>query len=109
MLNQVVIAGNLGSAPEIFFGSEGNPVTTFSLAFSSGKDKTSWIKCTCFNKNAEIAEKYLHSGARVAVVGRLNQNKWRTDEGEKRSSFELIINTIEFIKIDRRDLKVDPE
>jgi len=109
MLNQIILTGNLGNNPEIFFGSEGDPVTTFSLAFSSGRDKTSWIKCTCFNKNAEIAEKYLHSGARVSVVGRLNQSKWRTNEGEKRSSFELIVNTIEFIKVDRNDLETDPE
>jgi len=109
MLNQIILTGNLGNNPEIFFGSEGDPVTTFSLAFSSGRDKTGWIKCTCFNKNAEIAEKYLHSGARVTVVGRLNQSKWRTNEGEKRSSFELIVNTIEFIKVDRNDLETDPE
>ena len=44
MLNVCTLTGNLGSSPEIIFGPEGNPVTSFSLAFSSGKDKTSWIK-----------------------------------------------------------------
>jgi single-strand DNA-binding protein len=34
-------------------------------------------------------------------VGYLKQNKWRTNDGENRSSFELIVNTIEFIKTDR--------
>jgi len=101
MLNVCTLTGNLGSSPEIIFGPEGNPVTSFSLAFSSGKDKTSWIKCTCFNKTAEIAEKYLNTGSRIAVVGYLKQNKWRTNDGENRSSFELIVNTIEFIKTDR--------
>ena len=102
MINQLVLTGNLGNDPEIFFGSEGDPVTSFSLAFKSGREKTSWIKCVCFNKNAEIAEKYLHSGARIAIVGRLNQSKWQTDQGEKRSSFEMIVNNIEFIKTDGR-------
>jgi single-strand DNA-binding protein len=98
MINQLILTGNLGNDPEIFFGSEGDPVTSFSLAFKSGREKTSWIKCVCFNKNAEVAEKYLHSGARIAVVGYLNQSKWTTNEGEKRSSFEMIANSIEFIK-----------
>lgn len=102
MLNQLILTGNLGNDPEIFFGSEGDPVTSFSLAFHSGRDKTGWLKCVCFNKNAEIAEKYLHSGARIAVVGRLNQSKWKTDQGENRSSFEMIVNSIEFIKTDGR-------
>ena len=102
MINQLILTGNLGNDPEIFFGSEGDPVTSFSLAFKSGREKVSWIKCACFNKTAEIAEKYLHSGARIAVVGYLNQSKWTTNEGEKRSSFEMIVNTIEFIRTDKQ-------
>ena len=102
MLNQLVLAGNLGNDPEIFFGSEGDPVASFSLAFKSGREKTGWLQCVCFNKNAEIAEKYLHSGARIAVVGYLQQSKWKTNEGENRSSFEMIVNSIEFIKTDGR-------
>jgi single-strand DNA-binding protein len=102
MLNQLILTGNLGNDPEIFFGSEGDPVTSFSLAFKSGREKTGWLKCVCFNKNAEIAEKYLHSGARIAVVGYLQQSKWKTNEGESRSSFEMIVNSIEFIKTDGR-------
>ena len=63
MINQLILTGNLGNDPEIFYGSEGDPVSSFSLAFKSGREKTGWLKCVCFNKNAEIAEKYLHSGA----------------------------------------------
>ena len=102
MINQLVLTGNLGNDPEIFFGSEGDPVTSFSLAFKQGRDKTGWIKCVAFNKTAEICEKYLHSGARIAVVGYLQQSKWKTNEGESRSSFEMICNTVEFIKTDNR-------
>jgi single-strand DNA-binding protein len=40
MINQLILTGNLGNDPEIFFGSEGDPVTSFSLAFKSGREKT---------------------------------------------------------------------
>ena len=73
-----------------------------NLAFRSSKKKTNWIKITCFNKLAEITEKYLHRGARIAIIGTLDQQKWETDEGVQRSSFQLIANTIEFIKTDGR-------
>jgi single-strand DNA-binding protein len=102
MLNSCILAGNLGADVEVFYSSEGDPIATFNLAFRSSKKKTGWIKVTCFRKLAEIAEKYLHKGARIGIVGTLDQQKWETDEGVTRSSFQLIANSIEFIKTDGR-------
>ena len=102
MLNSCILTGNLGADPEVFYGSEGDPIATFNLAFKSSKKKTGWIKVTCFNKLAEITETYLHKGARIAVIGTLDQQKWETDEGATRTSYQLIANSIEFIKTDGR-------
>ena len=99
MLNTVIIAGNLGADPESFYTpNDGTQIVTFNLAFNSYKEKSSWIKIKCFKKQAEIAEKYLHKGARIAVTGILDQSVWETDSGEKRSSFSILANNIEFIK-----------
>jgi single-strand DNA-binding protein len=105
MLNQCVITGNLGGDPEIFYSSEGNPVTSFNIAFHSSKKKTCWIKVVAFQKLADICGQYLHKGAKIAVIGTLDQNKWETDEGQNRSTFQLIANNIEFIKTDGRGFK----
>jgi len=102
MLNQTILTGNLGQDPETFFTSEGDPIAKFSLAFKSSKKKTGWIQVVCFKRLAEITDKYLHSGARVAIIGTLDENKWETDEGVKRSSFQLICNSLEFIRTDGR-------
>jgi single-strand DNA-binding protein len=103
MLNNCILTGNLGADPEeLFFSSNGNPVTSFSLAFKSSKKKTCWIKVTCFNRLAEISTTHLHKGARIALIGTLTQDKWETDEGVTRSSYQLIANSIEFIKTDGR-------
>ena len=102
MLNQTILTGNLGADPEVFYSSEGNPVATFNLAFRSSKKKTGWIKCVCFGRLAEVTEKHLHRGARVGIIGTLDQQKWETDEGVTRSSFQLICNSLEFIKTDGR-------
>ncbi len=102
MLNSCILTGNLGADPEVFYSSEGAPVATFNLAFRSSKKKTGWIKVTCFHRLAEVAEKYLHKGARIGIVGTLDQQKWETDEGVARTSFQLIANSLEFIKTDGR-------
>ncbi len=102
MLNQTVLTGNLGADPEVFYSSEGNPVATFNMAFRGSKKKTGWIKVVCFSKLAEITEKHLHKGARVGIIGALDQQKWETEEGVARSSYQLIANSLEFIKTDGR-------
>jgi single-strand DNA-binding protein len=107
MLNLCIITGNLGQDPEIHYSSEGNPIASLNLAFKSGKDKTSWIKVTCFNKLAEISEQYLRKGAKVTIVGALDQEKWEKD-GVTKTSFKIIANSIEFIKVNNSETEDVP-
>ena len=102
MPNICVLTGNLGADPELKYSSNGDPVATLSLAFRSGKDKTSWIKVTAFKRLAEVCEKYLHKGAKITAVGTLEQQKWTTDNGEPKSTFKLLAHSVEFIKTDGR-------
>jgi single-strand DNA-binding protein len=99
MLNSVVLAGNLGNDPEIHFNSEGESLVSFNLAFKGSKQRTGWIKVTCFNKTAGIVEQYIKKGDRIGVSGSLDYHQWENDEGSKRSAIKMIANTIEFIKV----------
>ena len=36
------------------------------------------------------------------MIGTLDQNKWQGEDGQNRSTFQLIGNSIEFIKTDGR-------
>jgi single-strand DNA-binding protein len=102
MFNQTELTGNLGADPEVFFTTDGDPISKFSLAFKASKKKTGWIKVVCFGRLAEITEKYLHKGARIGVIGTLDENKWETDEGVKKSSYQINCHSLEFIKTDGR-------
>ena len=102
MPNICVLTGNLGDDPVLHYSSDGKPVAKFDLAFRQAKQKTGWIKITCFQHQAESAEKYLHKGARVTITGSLDKETWETDQGEKRSAYQIICNGIEFIKTDGR-------
>ena len=101
-MNIIVLSGNLGDDPESRYSQEGMHIATFSMAFTSGKNKTGWIKTTCFDKLADIAVKYLHKGAKVAVTGQIDQDKWTTDNNETRTAIKLIAKGIDFIKTDGR-------
>ena len=101
-MNISILTGHLGADPESKHTQDGMLIVNFSLAFKSTKDKTGWIKIVCFNKTAELAEKYLHKGAKIAVTGMLDQDKWTTESGENKTLIKLIANSIEFIKTDGR-------
>ena len=53
-------------------------------------------------KTAEVAETYLHKGAKILLSGTLDYNQWETQDGQQRSTIQLIANRIEFIKTDGR-------
>jgi single-strand DNA-binding protein len=101
-MNQVIITGNLGADPELKYSQNGDAIATFNLAYRLSKDKTGWIKVTCFGKTAEVAETYLHKGAKILLSATIDHNKWETDDGQQRSNIQLIANRIEFIKTDGR-------
>ncbi len=104
-MNTCVLIGNLGADPEGFFTDEGTQIVSFSMAFKTirnKKDLTNWIRVVCFGKQAEAAEKYLHKGAKVAVNGRLEQNKWVDDNNQTKSTYRIVANQVSFLKTDGR-------
>jgi len=101
-MNYVTITGNLGDDPKDFYTPDGVAISTFQMAFRSGKDKTSWIKINCYKKLAELSNRHLHKGARVGISGILDQEKWTDDHGNQKTGYRIIANQVEFIKTDGR-------
>ena len=101
-MNHCIVSGNLGNDPKSFFTPDGLPISSFDIAIKSGKDKTSWIRVATFDKLAELAVKHLHKGARIGVAGRIDQNKWTGDDGQQRTTYQIIASQLEFIKTDGR-------
>src|SRR4030042_3229561 len=96
-LNKVMIIGNVGTAPEMRFTPNGNPVTTFRIATSrvfttaegERKQETEWFTVVCWNKLAESCNQYLTKGRRAYVEGRLPTRAWEGQDGQKRTRVEI--------------------
>ncbi|MBI3607222.1 MAG: single-stranded DNA-binding protein [Nitrospirae bacterium] len=102
--NKVILMGNLTKDPEVRFTPSGTPVATFSLAvnrrYKQGeelKDEVCYIDIVVFGKQAENCGQYLSKGHGVIVDGRLQQRRWETDDGQKRSKHEVVAQTINFL------------
>lgn len=94
-MNSITIVGQLGKDSEIRFLSNGDPVCSFSVADSQGKDKpTIWWNCSLFGKRAESLQKYLVKGQSVTVVGSVSERDWTDKEGNKRKQIDVRVNDV---------------
>lgn len=103
-LNMVMLIGNLTKDPESKQVGE-HTVASFSIAVnrrSKGqdgqqKDDVSDVDCEAWNKTAGLVTQYLTKGKPVLVQGSLKQERWETQEGQKRSRMKVVVNNVQFL------------
>lgn len=89
-MNNITIAGSLGKDSEVRYLPNGDPVASFSVADSQGKEKpTIWWNCQLFGKRAESLAQYLTKGQAVAVSGTVTEREWTDKDGQKRKSMDI--------------------
>jgi single-strand DNA-binding protein len=104
-VNKVILVGRLGRDPETRYTGGGQAVANFSVATDeSYKDKngerqkrTEWHRITAWGKLAEICRQYLKKGTMVYIEGRIQSREWQDKEGQKRTSFDIVANTMKML------------
>ncbi len=105
MLNQVMIIGNLGAKPELRYTESGNAVCNFRVASTERyknregeqQEETEWFKIVVWGKQAENVEKYLDTGSRVYVEGKLKTREWEDKDGNRRWTTEVVARRVQFL------------
>ena len=102
--NKVILLGNLTRDPEVRYLPSGTAVASFAIAvnrrYKQGdetKDEVSYIDIVVFGKTAENCGQYLNKGDGVLVDGRIQQRRWETEDGQKRSKVEVVAQTVNFM------------
>ena len=68
----------------------GDPVGTFSVADSQGREKPIiWWNCQLFGKRVSALAPYLMKGQQVTVAGTVTEREWTDKEGGKRKQMEI--------------------
>lgn len=104
-LNKAMIIGRLGQDPEIRYTQSGTATGNFSLATSESwtdksgnrQEKTEWHRIIVFGKQAENCAKYLKKGRQAYVEGRLQTREWEDRNGNKRTTTEIVAQTVQFL------------
>ena len=97
-----VIIGNVVQDPELTFTTGGVAKLSFSVACNYGYtdasgekvEKVSYFNVVAWRYIAEDTANVLEKGMGVIVSGRLEQRSWEDKEGNKRSTVELVAESI---------------
>lgn len=102
-LNRVVLVGNLTKDPEIRNTPDGTPVANLRLAVNrpwtnkQGEREADFFNIVAWRKLAELCGQYLAKGSPVAIDGRLQSRTWDTQEGQRRTTVEIVADNIQFL------------
>jgi single-strand DNA-binding protein len=94
-MNSITVAGNIGKDAEVRYLPNGDPVCSFSVADSQGREKpTIWWNCSLFGKRAESLAPYLLKGGQVTVTGTVTEREWTDKDGAKRKSIDVRVSDV---------------
>ena len=94
-MNNITIAGQLGKDTETRYLPNGDPVASFSVADSQGKEKpTIWWSCQLFGKRAESLAPYLVKGQAVTVTGNVTEREYTDKNGNQRKSMDVRVSDL---------------
>lgn len=101
-LNKVTLIGNVGSTPEVRTTAGDVKVATISLATNetyknaAGQKVTTteWHRLTAWRGLAEITEKYVSKGSKLAITGALKYGKYTDDNGVERYTTEIVVDEL---------------
>ena len=107
MSSVVLTSARLAADPEIRHGqkADGTESSVARIRVAVDKRRTSgqqgdpgadFIPVRLFGRQAEFAEKWLHKGVPVDIIGRLQQDSYTDRDGNKRSDLYVAADRVEF-------------
>ena len=97
-MNSVQLLGRTTAPIELKMTQGGKPVAQFSLAVKRpfAKDVTDFHNIVVWDKQAEIASRYVTKGSMIVVEGYITNRSWDTPDGKKAYKTEIIAERIHF-------------
>ena len=106
MVNKVILVGRLTADPDVRATATGTHVANLRLATNTyaGKEEdgtrrehTDFHSLVAFGKTAEFAAEHLRKGRLLYAEGRSQTRSWETNDGQRRYSTEVVVDTIQVL------------
>ena len=104
-VNTVLLIGHLTRNPKLRTTSSGKAVCDFGLALNrrwldingDSHQEATFVDVTAWNQQAEVISAYCQKGRPVVVEGRLEQERWESPAGERRSRLKVVAQRVTFL------------
>jgi len=104
-INHCTLLGHVTQDPRFKTLPSGKSVCEFGLALNrrwldingNAKQETTFVDVTAWNQQAEVITEYCRKGRPLVVEGRLEQERWETPAGEKRSRLKVVAQRVTFL------------
>ena len=102
-MNKIHLIGNLTHDPELSVTASGIAVCNFSIAVNrsyknaDGEREADFFNCKAWRKLGDTVKKYVKKGNKISVLGHVVTGVYEDDKGNKKNSFTVIVDEIEFL------------
>lgn len=101
MYNLIMLYGRLTANPDLRTTTGGSTVCSFTVAVDRPKTKdgnqiADFIKCSAWNRTADMVAKYFTKGKPIIVTGRLQNNDYTDVNGVKHHSYVVLVSNVSF-------------
>lgn len=102
-MNKTVLIGRSTKDADVRYSQGDKPmaIARISLAVDrkfkqEGQPTADFINCIAFGKTAEVIEKYVVKGTKIAVVGHIQTGSYTNKDGQKVYTTDVVIDELEF-------------
>ena len=102
-MNKVTLIGRSTKDADVRYSQGDKPmaIARISLAVDrkfkqEGQPTADFINCIAFGKTAEVIEKYVVKGTKIAVVGHIQTGSYTNKDGQKVYTTDVVIDELEF-------------
>lgn len=96
-MNNYICVARITKDIELRYTSSNKAVAEISLAVNNGKDDTTFIRLTAFDKLAELVSNYCKKGDLIGTQSIIKNHNWEDKNGNKHYEYSFIINKISFL------------
>ena len=108
-MNKFIGIGRITKDIELAYTQDGKAVAKYTLAINGYNDKTDFLNCVTWEKQAENLKKYCGKGSLIAVDGRISTRSYDNQEGKRVYVTEVVANSIQFLDTKKEEIGIKPE
>lgn len=114
-MNKSILFGRLVKDPDIRYTQTQSgelAIANFRIAVNRKYAKENgpnadFFTCTAFGKKAEFVSNYFAKGAKIAVEGRMENDNYENNQGEKVYSVRLMVDDVDFVESKGEEARED--